>query len=227
MYPESITDHPLVSQASRILDISVPVFPQMPVFPGDPGVQFESVLAMDRGDVANVACLHIGSQTGTHYDTPHHILNNGMTSEQIPMSACYGPAQVIEIPADIQSIDVPLLQQADLGACPRLLLKTRNSSFWQSHPNTFRQDYAALTPEAAAYVASFNLQLIGIDYLSIEPFGSKTLQVHQTLMAHNILILEGLNLAAIAPGFYTLVAFPVFYQGLDGAPTRAILLPLG
>src|SRR5690606_15312261 len=104
---------------------------EMPVFPGDPGVEFLPAIDMDQGAPANVTRVMMGSQTGTHFDTPHHILNNRSTIDEIPLERCYGPALVIEIPAAIQAINAATLRQYPLVDCKRLLLKTRNSDFWK------------------------------------------------------------------------------------------------
>jgi len=40
-------------------------------------------------------------------------------------------------------------------------------------------------------------------------------------------ILEGLNLADVAPGDYELIALPLKIVGADGAPGRAILRTMG
>ena len=47
---------------------------------------------------------------------------------------------------------------------------------------------------------------VGVDYLSVEQFASKTPATHRTLLGHEILIVEGLVLTDIAPGEYTLLA---------------------
>lgn len=220
MLPDSLT-------ATTLIDISVPIHPDMPVFPGDPGIHFEPALDMSCGGAANVTRLHIGSQTGTHYDAPHHILNNGVTVDQIPLDHCYGPALVVEIPETVQAIDEAMLRNVDLARCSRLLLKTRNSRFWQETPTVFRNDFAALTGDGADYLAKNGVKLVGIDYLSIELFGQPDLAAHKALLGKQVTILEGLNLTHVQPGWYTLVAFPVLYQGLDGAPTRAVLVKEG
>lgn len=213
------------AKSGEIFDISVLIRPEMPSFPGDPGIVFESALDMGCGGVANVTLVKMGSQTGTHFDTPHHILNNGKTSETLPLEVCYGPARVIEIPETVQAIDQSVLKSCgDLSSVERLLLKTRNSGFWQSHPELFRQDFAALTPDGARYLADLGVKLVGIDYLSIELFGSPDLGAHKALLTQNIVILEGINLTDIEPGYYTLIALPLKYHGLDGAPTRAVLV---
>ena len=62
----------------KIHDISVPIFPGMHVYPGDPDVSVERTLRMDRGDVANVTHLNFGTHTGTHIDAPHHFVDGAM-----------------------------------------------------------------------------------------------------------------------------------------------------
>lgn len=208
----------------KLYDISVPIHPAMPIFPGDPRVVFEPALDIACGGAANVTNIQIGSQTGTHFDTPHHILNNGVTIEQLAVERFYGPATVIQIDESVQAITPEILAQSDLTGVTRLLLKSKNSAFWQDYPNTFQENFAALTPAAAEYLVNQGIELIGIDYLSIELFENDNLGAHKALLNHNVIILEGLNLTAVPPGKYTLSAFPVLYQGLDGAPTRAVLI---
>lgn len=208
----------------RLIDISVPVHPQMPVFPGDPGVVFAPVMDMHCGAVANVTLLHLGSQTGTHIDTPHHILNNGVTVEQLGLEAFYGPADVVVLPSECHEITAQVIQAHWQGQSPRVLFKTKNSAFWQQSPTQFREDFAALTADGAEYLVSKGVCLVGVDYLSVELFGASDLGAHHALLNANVVILEGLNLSQAMPKTYTLSAFPICYQGLDGAPVRAVLI---
>jgi arylformamidase len=63
-----------------------------------------------------------------------------------------------------------------------------------------------------------------MDYLSIEQFGSVTFPVHKLLLGRGVLIIEGLDLRAVAAGHYTLACLPLNLQGVDGAPARAVLM---
>jgi len=64
---------------------------------------------------------------------------------------------------------------------------------------------------------------VGVDYLSVEEFGNEDYPAHRTLFAHNILILEGVDLSAVPPGQYNLIALPLKISRGDGSPVRAIL----
>ena len=66
--------------------------------------------------------------------------------------------------------------------------------------------------------------LVGIDYLSIERFGSEEYPVHRLLLGRGVVIVEGLELSAVAAGSYRLYCLPLRLAGLDGAPARVVLV---
>jgi arylformamidase len=68
------------------------------------------------------------------------------------------------------------------------------------------------------------LRLVGIDYLSIDRYGSEHHPAHLVLLPKDVVVLEGLNLSEIVPGRYQMVALPLNLQHADGAPTRVILM---
>jgi arylformamidase len=68
------------------------------------------------------------------------------------------------------------------------------------------------------------LQLVGIDYLSIQLFNDADPLTHRTLLEAGIIILEGLNLRDVRPGFYQLICLPLKLAGSEGAPARAVLI---
>lgn len=72
-------------------------------------------------------------------------------------------------------------------------------------------------------LADYGIRLIGTDGLSIA-CRDEEFEIHRELLLHNVIILEGLELAEIRDGDYTLAAFPIKLSGLEAAPVRAILL---
>jgi arylformamidase len=103
----------------------------------------------------------------------------------------------------------------------RLLFKTRNSyqNFWDD--SNFRRDFTALAPDAAQTLADAGVKLVGIDYHSVEKFGSKAPLVHRTLLGRNVVVVEALDLRKVKGGDYDLVCLPVKLVGREAAPTRA------
>lgn len=207
---------------ARFIDISVPLGPDMPIWPGSSVVQIKRTMRLDDGDQANVSRIDCNVHAGTHIDAPRHYLEDGDTVDQVPLDVLMGPAIVAFLPkpsvisADtLASINLP-------DETKRLLLRTRNSELWASGVTDFRKDYVALTSDAAQWLVDHDIKLIGIDYLSIQPFHDSPL-THKTLLKANVIILEGLNLAAVHPGMYDLICLPIRLVGAEGAPARAVL----
>jgi len=76
--------------------------------------------------------------------------------------------------------------------------------------------------DAAQWLVDQGIRLIGVDYLSVHRYGDDPL-THQILLRAGIVIVEGLNLAGVAPGKYELICLPLRLNGADGAPARAVL----
>jgi arylformamidase len=117
---------------------------------------------------------------------------------------------------------VPELQQHDLARHKRVLIRTRNSRLLAD--SEFHRDYTYLAPEGAEYLVRSGVELVGVDYLSIEQFHSGHHRTHKTLLGAGVIIVEGLMLDAAPPGEYDLICLPLRLEGLDGAPARAVLI---
>ncbi len=204
-------------------DISLPLSPQLPVWPGDPAIELKRIATMDAGALANVSYLAGTVHIGTHIDAPDHFLNNGVTVEQLPLEVFFGPAWVLAVPESAEHITVPVLEAlAWPEGATRVLFRTRNSRYWAQGDLQFHEDYAALTPEAARWLVDRGVRLVGIDYLSIAPFADPV-PTHRVLMEAGVVIVEGLDLHRVPAGRYVLGCFPLALQGAEGAPCRAVL----
>ncbi|MBA2341089.1 MAG: cyclase family protein [Pyrinomonadaceae bacterium] len=212
----------------RIYDVSVPIHARMPVYPGDPQVEIEAWAAIAKGDVANLSCLRFGAHTGTHVDASAHFIEGGRKVAELPLDVLVGAARVIEIPEDVREIKTSHLTRANLSGATRVLFKTRNSSFWGNDAQRFREDFAYLSPDVASLLVENGVQLVGIDYLSIEEFHSATHDTHKILLSNEVVIIEALDLSAVPVGDYELICLPIkIAEGSgDGAPARTILREL-
>lgn len=212
----------------RIHDVSVSINAGIPTYPGDPVINFEEWAALDKGDPANVTMLHFGAHTGTHVDAPAHFIAAGARVDAMQLDSLIGPAQVIELSNDVLAITLEHVKASNLTQTTRVLFKTRNSAFWQDIDKRFRKDYTYIEPEAAAELVRLGVQLVGIDYLSVENFGSTHFHTHTILLEAGVVILEGLDLSDIEAGNYELICLPIKLAGGsgDGAPARAVLRSL-
>lgn len=205
-----------------LYDVSVPVQPGMPVWPEDPGVTLRRESSIEEGDQANVSYLSCSVHTGTHLDAPLHFIQGGNPVDQLDLDVLLGEAQVIEL-LDTEVIDRRALESASVPAgASRLLFKTRNSRFWNNPRADFQQEYVAVDRSGAEWLVEAGVRLVGIDYLSIAPWG-QTVEPHQILLSQSVIIIEGLDLRHVPGGPYQLHCLPLKLVGSDGAPARVVL----
>lgn len=211
-----------------IYDVSVRLSETTPTYPGDPGIEIRSWKSLANGDSANVSLLHMGAHSGTHVDAPAHFIAGAGRVESISLEALIGEAQVVEVPDSITTIDGDFAAAHCQPGRERILFKTRNSNFWSGENPVFHSDFSHLDLSAAEYLAGQGARLVGIDYLSIEAFKSKTHDTHVALLSKGIVILEGLDLREVDAGVYELICLPlrIASGSGDGSPVRAVLRTL-
>jgi arylformamidase len=207
----------------RLYDISVGISPDTPVWPGDPPVRLERVSRIADGANANVSHLSCSVHVGTHVDAPVHFLDGTAGIEALSLKVLNGRAYVVHIPS-ADMIDETVLEKAGIPPrTRRVLFKTRNSSLWARGETAFQEDFVAVDAGGAKWLARKGVQLVGIDYLSVAPFG-RSREPHRVLLEQGIVIVEGLDLSEVSQGRYTLHCLPLKLVGSDGAPARAILI---
>ena len=208
--------------SSDILDISMPLHPGIPTWPGSDGIRILRSKRIDEGDAVNVSRVDCDVHVGTHVDAPWHFLEDGRTVDALSLDVLIGPVVVLEIP------EVTLVTPRELEASSlpqgtrRVLLRTRNSDLGAAGAAEFKEDYTAISADAARWLVRRRVRLIGIDYLSIQPF-EKNDRTHEILLKADIVILEGLDLSGVRPGEYELICLPLKLRAVEGAPARAIL----
>ena len=208
----------------RIWDVSVPLRHGGLVYPGNPPISITPVQSIAAGGTANVSRIDLGSHTGTHVDAPLHFMDGGAGVDELPLDVLIGPARLISVPDDAMSVGEAELRKHDLRGVTRLLIRTRNSAWLASGDPEFHKDYTYIAPDGAEYLASLDVKLVGVDYLSVEQFHSAEHRTHRTLLDNGVVIVEGMVLSEPPPGDYDLYCLPLLLAGLDGAPARAVLI---
>jgi arylformamidase len=205
----------------RIHDISLPIHPGMVTYPGDPAPELEPASRIEDGDDANVTHLRFGSHTGTHLDAALHFIPGGQAVDDLPLDRLIGPAVVVRIDDGVEAIGAEHLRAAEIEGEKRVLLKTRNSALLES--DEFQKRFAHLTGAAAAYLVEIGVELLAIDYLSIEAFDAEEPVAHRELLSREVIVVEGVDLRDVQPGRYELICLPLRIRGIDGSPVRAVL----
>jgi arylformamidase len=210
----------------KIYDITVPISNNVPVYAGDPNVQIEVAHSIEKGDHANVTSLCCGAHTATHVDAPNHFINGTRKVYELDLEKLIGRCRVVELEETVEAVEPEHL--GNLDGVERVLFKTRNSGFWNEPEKGFRRDFTYISPTAARVLADSGMKLVGIDYLSVERFGSEDFATHITLLEKEIVIIEGLDLRGISGGDYELICLPlkIISETGDGAPARTILREL-
>ncbi len=208
----------------NLIDISLTLHPDLPVWPGDTPVMLERMRAIAAGDPSNDSHLRCSVHSGTHVDAPRHFLEDGASVDQLPLDVLVGPAAVIAI----KGVDVitpnDLMDRKLPGDTRRLLIRTPNSELWADPSHRFHRDFVALNPAAAQWVVDQGIRLIGVDYLSVQRYSDTNAATHRILLEAGVVIVEGLDLRGVHPGPYELMCLPLKLAGSDGAPARAILI---
>jgi arylformamidase len=205
-------------------DISVVLDNDLPTWPDSPGVVTRLRSSIRKGADANVTQLDIDVHSGTHVDAPRHFVDDAETLEELGLDPFIGPAFVV-CTGEARAITASVLEAARIPeGTQRLLLRTVNSARPDLYRTPFDADYAALTLDGGHWLAAKGLQLLGIDYLSIQRY-SEPPDVHRVLLGAGIPILEGLSLAEVSAGAYELVCLPLRLANVEGAPARAVLFP--
>jgi arylformamidase len=215
----------MIPADATVFDVSLPLSPDLIVWPGDPAIAVSPASRISAGSAANVSHLACASHTGTHVDAPWHFVDHGKKLEEIAPERWTGPCWVAAFSDDLARIEPVHLDAAGIpDDTERLLLKTANSRLWHQEPLRFDASYVGLSPEAAQWVVDRGIGLVGSDYLSIEPYQEPGHHTHLTLLGNEVLILEGLNLSDVAQGPYQLLCLPLRLTVGDGAPARALLV---
>lgn len=207
----------------KYIDISLPVYPGMVVWEDDSPVEigFEGTIA--GGDAVNLSYMKMGVHTGTHVDAPLHFIEGGKGMDEMDLSLLMGEAYVFETGAKVVTGEV--LEKGDIPDVRRLLIKSGNGELYKT--GEFEPGFCGLDESGADWVLGRGIGLVGIDYLSVEIYANKDKghPVHHKLLGNEVLLLEGLVLEGVSPGYCDLMALPLRLVGTEGAPVRALLFP--
>ena len=203
----------------RIYDITQPLRPGTPVWPGD--TAFEEVRTWAIGDgPVNVSRLTLSTHTGTHADAPLHYDSSGPPIGGVDVETYIGPCLLLDRRGMGPRLEPHHVPDGPLPA--RVLFRT-----FETFPHdVWPRDWTVASAALIAHLADRGVRLIGIDGPSLDPETSKTMDAHMAVRARGMAILEGLVLDAPPDGLYELIALPLRLANADASPVRAILRAL-
>jgi len=205
-----------------IYDISPPLTPETPVWPGDSRLSYVWSCERTKGDSVNLSTLTTTPHIGAHADAPLHSEDGQPAIGELPLDPYLGPCRVVELAAP-PLIERRHLEDQNLAGVTRIVFKTGSVR----NRGTFPEEFTAIERSTIDWLADLGVRLVGIDTPSVDPLDSTTLEAHHALNHHGIVNLEGLDLEAVPAGSYELIALPLRLVGLDASPVRAVLRTLG
>ncbi|NLX64580.1 MAG: cyclase family protein, partial [Clostridiaceae bacterium] len=162
--------------------------------------------------------LDISLHTGTHMDSPLHMIEGGENIESISLEQVITRCRVIDLTDADEKISKIDLETKEIRENDFILLKTKNST-----ENILEGNFIYLDKTGAEYLRDKKIKGVGIDSLGIER-DQPAHETHITLFEAGIVILEGLKLDQVDEGEYFLFAAPLKIKGVEAAPVRAVLL---
>jgi arylformamidase len=211
-----------MSRGDVLYDISQPIRPGIPVWPGDTDFAIERTWVLEGGCPVNVSRLTMSTHTGTHADSPLHYHNEGAASADVPLAPYIGPCQVISVPKGSAFVEPSHFAGKLEPGIRRVLFH----SYVRFPHREWVRDFTAVHAMTIDVLAAHGVILVGTDAPSLDPQESKTLDAHHAVRRHGLAILEGLVLDGVPDGTYELIALPLKIAGADASPVRAVLRAL-
>jgi kynurenine formamidase len=209
--------------------LSFPQRSDAPSPPAIPTIELSPFLTLDE-DGANVTMMKLTSHTGTHLDTPRHVIADGLTLTD------FGPEDfVFEHPyvINLSLEDATVVQVKDLEPFVAMASEADFMLFRFGYADVRREDkerYSTKSPgfgvESARYLReSFpSMRGMGMDVpsLSCIEYLDETMEAHHELLGgdgRRFIVVEDMDLEHDLSGLKKVVVAPLLVDQIDGGPT--------
>lgn len=176
----------------------------------------------EEGTEFQIGRIEMVSNTGTYIDCPFHRYEHGKDTSQVALDA-FANLDAIVIRADHrEALAVDAARFAGKDVRNRAVLVHTG---WDVHWNSeaYFHDHPYLTEDAAEYLRSCGVKLVGIDSVNIDDTRGRSRPVHSCLLGADILIVEHLcNLGEVPDEGFRFSAVPPKFRGLGTFPVRAM-----
>jgi kynurenine formamidase len=216
---------------ASIIDLSHPLAPGMPSYPGLPEPQFHTFLA--HGDDARhahytpgtsfqIASYELGGNTGTYVDAPFHRYPGGADLAVLPLSKLVDLPGVLITALHDAPIGPEVFGGVDLQG-KAVLVRTDWAEHWGT--SGYFRSGPFLTAEACRFLVRAQATLVGIDCANIDNMDDPARPAHSILLAANIPVVEHLRgLDEVPPGGFRFFAAPPAIVGGSSFPVRAFAI---
>ncbi|NQW23575.1 MAG: cyclase family protein [SAR202 cluster bacterium] len=226
---------------SKVVDLSWPIHPGIPQWPGDPGVEFETVASIEK-DGYFLRRFSMGEHSGTHLSAPSGFYATAPGHEIFSPQNLVRPAIVIDVtdqaeadPNYALTMNDVLDWESDHGPIPQgcvTLLRTGWQAKWGSP-----SDYLGGNSVGQLYFPGFGLDAarlllegrnvagLGIDTAGAEPGTDTEFTVSRFALEKHRIVLENLtNLDLLTPTGALVVIGLLRLEGGSGGPAAVTAL---
>jgi kynurenine formamidase len=187
--------------------------------------------------------ISMAEHGGTHLDAPMHFAEGRMTTDQVPLSSCIGPACVIDVtkqakrdPDYRMTLEDVRDWEREHGRLPEgaiVILYSGWGKYWPDKKMYLGTDkpgdvanlhFPGFSEEVARFlVTERDIAAIGIDTPSIDYGQSRDFIVHQVIGGANKPAFENVaNVDKLPARGATIIALPLKIENGSGGPARII-----
>ena len=226
----------------NVVDLSHPIHPGIPRWPGDPPVEFQAVAELEK-DGFFLRRFSLGEHGGTHINAPSGFHPGGVGIDAYPASSLVAPAVVIDVREEAQANPDHLLTMTKLltwerqyGAVPAgsvALLFTGWQEKWNNPAAYLGKIDGGYGGEL--HFPGFGVQAVGvlltqrgvaglgIDTHGVDGGQDATFSVNRRVLEQPRIVLENLAyLDQLPPTGATLVIGALRLQGGSGSPVSVL-----
>lgn len=214
-------------QRVALVDLSMPLSAATTPVPGHPCPEFEPFHLLERDGIRNTV-MRMTLHTATHVDAPSHIVERGLTIDEVDLARLSGAGIRIDLRGRAHARE-PLTSDdlESAGFDPDAIrgkILVLNTAWTDSHAGTpvLYADNPYLSADATRAVVDAAPAAIALDFPIDD---ARPWPNHQMALGAGIPLIENLmGLERLGRDGFVLSALPVRVVGGDGAPARAVAL---
>jgi kynurenine formamidase/alkylation response protein AidB-like acyl-CoA dehydrogenase len=226
---------------TKIIDLSHKIDEKIPLWTGDPVVQFKTVATLEKQGYY-LRSFTLGEHSATHINAPSSFYENGISIEQYEPHKLIIPAVVINITEKVINNHDYCLTIADvliwektynkIGENSLILLYTGWQEKWTNEKEFLPQDDRGKMhfPGFSSEVINFllterNISGVGIDTHGIDGGRDENFSINMLVLEQEKIVLENLtNLQELPPKGITIIIGLLKLVGGSGSPVSVLAL---
>ncbi|GHM99026.1 cyclase [Cytophagales bacterium WSM2-2] len=171
------------------------------------------------GTEFQIGKIEMVANTGTYLDCPFHRYADGKDLSQVQLEKLVDLEGILIEAESVQAIGKEYFLGKSLAG-KAVIVHTGWSKHWRT--DAYFENNPFLTEEAANYLVTQKVLMVGIDSHNIDDTRGNTRPVHSALLKNEILIVEHMtNLKSLSGKKFRFSAVPPKFVGVGTFPVRA------